>query len=140
MFLRLGGQDEKLRFGEDGEFLLRLGLFGRVAFLAGDPVAAYFFHSRNSSRAENLQYYQSVQSLSHFHRNTRGAKAEARRFVRRVIAQKLDYVLTAYRRESPTYLSRLRGGTAALWFYPWDCLTWNNLKSVGVWLLKGRNA
>jgi glycosyltransferase involved in cell wall biosynthesis len=140
IFLQLGGWDENLRFGEDGEFLLRLGAFGRVAFLAGDPVALYFFHALNSSRLENLRYYQNVKSLSHFYRNVRSADSETRRYVRGKLAQKLDFVLTAYRQESTTYYHRIAGGMASLWHYPWTCLTWNNVKSLGVWLIKARTA
>jgi len=140
IFIRLGGQNERLRFGEDGEFLLRLGAFARVAFLGGEPVATYFFHPRNSSRSDNLHYHQNIKSLGHFYKSVRGAEAGVRIFVKRLMGQKLDFVLTRYRQESPTYFMRLTGGTRALRFYSWDCLTWNNVKSIAAWLIKRRTA
>ena len=142
-YLACGGYDPRLRhYGEDGELLLRLCLYGRVAMLAGDPVCRISIHSSNTSRPANRDYWQNMVSLGTLHRKVRRDKErwpEAYRFLRDggVVSGKLDFCLSQVRSESRTYAERLRRGLRVIQYFPLDCLRWNNLRTIGVWLTKG---
>ena len=141
VFLRTGGYDETLHDGEDGEFLCSLALHGRVALVAGAPVTTISIHADNSSRPDRRAYWKNVKALARLHERMRGGTwpAEAAA-VRDCICGKLDFALTQYRKLSPSYWSRLSGGAKALYYFPWDCMSINNAKSVVVWLVRRRES
>ena len=141
IFNKTGEIDEELHYGEDGEFLLRLCLNGRVVLISAEPVVIYSIHGNNSSRAECLHYWQNIKSLSRLYKKMKnGNWAEQTEFIKCYTSAKLDYALTQYRRESVTYLARIKGGILAMRYFPFDCLTWNNFKSIVVWALKSRSS
>lgn len=135
-FLKTGGYDETLRYGEDGELLLRLCLAGRVALVDGEPVVRITIHSDNSTRADRLQPWQNIKALSSLYRRLhKGNWREEAHFLKSALSGKLDYVLTECRKTS-SYPDRLRQGALALRWFDWRCTTVNNLKSIVVWLTK----
>ena len=141
VYLECGGYDRRLRYGEDGELLLRLCLYGRVALLAGEPVCRYSIHRSNTSRSDNLDYWQNMFSLGKLHKKVRRGRKrwpQAYRFLRHggVVSGKLDFCLSRVRLESKTYPERLRRGLRVIQYFPLDCLRWNNLKTIGIWLTK----
>jgi glycosyltransferase involved in cell wall biosynthesis len=130
-----GGIDERLRFGEDGEFLLRLALTGRVALLAGAPVVHVRRHESNTSAGDRLAYWQPLRALRALYRavDWRGRPLEAE-LLRRVVSGKLDYALWRCRCEY-SYRRRLLEGFRALSEVPLEMITRQNLRSTVVWLL-----
>jgi glycosyltransferase involved in cell wall biosynthesis len=139
IYERCGGYDEDLRYGEDGEFLLRLCLYGRVALVDGAPVATISIHGANTSRPANIAHWQNVKSLACLHRKLRNSRwPEEAALIRNALATKLDFALTECRRKAPTYRQRLLQGARALRYYDWRCLTVQNVKSIAVWVTKGR--
>lgn len=143
IYLECGGYDPRLRhYGEDGELLLRLCLYGRVALLPGDPVCRISIHSSNTSRPENRDYWQNMLSLGTLHKKVRSLRKRwphAYRLLKDggVVSGKLDFCLSQIRFESMSTAERLRRGLRVIRYFPLDCLRWNNLKTIGVWLTRG---
>jgi glycosyltransferase involved in cell wall biosynthesis len=139
-FLRIGGIDESLRFGEDGEFLLRLSLAVRVALLPGPPVVRVHRHERSTSREDRLRYWQPLKAMRTLDRNGDWAgKCEERASLRHAMSAKVDFALTRCRLEYD-YFTRLREGLGVLSCLPPSALTWRNIKSIGVWLSRRRGS
>jgi glycosyltransferase involved in cell wall biosynthesis len=130
-----GGIDERLRYGEDGEFLLRLALTCRVALLPGPPVVHVHRHGANTSAAGRLAYWQPLMTLRALRRTVdwRG-RSQDEDLLRRVITRKLDFALSRCRLEYG-YRRRLEQGFRALAQVPLTILTRRNLRSLVVWLL-----
>ena len=143
IFEKVGGYDEGLRFGEDGEFLLRLCLHGRVALLEGPPVVRIAIHDSNTSTSAGPQYWVPILFLSRLYGKTsKSLFPEEMRLLANILSDKLDYALTRSWQTAPSYAERLRQGLRILRCFNWRCATAGNLKSVGVWLTKragGRN-
>lgn len=140
-FVRAGGYDDALRYGEDGELLLRMCLHGRVALVGGEPVVRIAIHADNSTRPDRLELWQNIKALARFHRKVRsGPWRQPAQYTSKVLAGKLDYVLTQCRLQEPGYASRIRQGLLALRYFDWRCTTANNLKSIVVWLAWRRAA
>ena len=140
-FFAIGRQDERLRYGEDGEFLLRMAGMMRVAMLAGKPVAVSFTHGRDTTLSPVNLYAHNILGLQFLYDKLGDPKLAAQRSViRQALAGKLDYVLTCYGAKAENYIERLRWGAKALRNYPMHCLTWSNVKSIAVWLTKPHNS
>lgn len=140
-FLAAGGYDEHLHYGEDGELLLRLCLYARVALVAGEPVTRIAIHSDNSTRPDRLRLWQNVHALSVLSRKVRRGPWPAQAALTAYeLAGKLDFVLTRYRLTAPSYPARLKGGALALWHFDWRCATANNFRTIAVWLTRSRGA
>ena len=140
-FEKAGGLDESLRYGEDGEFLLRLCLHSNVALHHGECISISRFHIDNSSRVDRLSIWQNVKSLGTLYRKIRRNRFPSEKaFIREQLRGKLDFALSRYRKESVGLIARYGGGLRAIWHYPLGCWTVQNFKSVLVWLLtpKGR--
>jgi glycosyltransferase involved in cell wall biosynthesis len=136
IFNHVGGMDEMLRYGEDGELLLRLCLAGKVRLASGEPVVIIHRHSENSSRAENLHYCHTMQLLATLYRKAVLFKfCKERRFLKGVIRGNLDYSLSTYRQEL-SYSDRVRSGLQVLFYFPISCLSLNNVKTLWVWLTR----
>lgn len=139
LYEQVGGYDDALRYGEDGELLLRLCLAGRVALVEGEPVVRIAIHEDNSSRPDRLHFWQNIKSLARLYRKMRsGPWPEETAFVKTALSGKLDFALSEIRRTAPSYPTRLADGLAVLRQYDWRCVTPNNLKTIAVWLTKGR--
>lgn len=135
-FNRVGGLDEKLNYGEDGEFLLRLSLLVRTLLLPGPPVARIFQHGMNTSSPSRLRYWGPLKAMRALYRNVPWDGLDAERaFLLRSMSEKVDFALTHCRLEYP-YPRRLREGLATLRWLPFRALTWRNLKSIAVWLTR----
>jgi glycosyltransferase involved in cell wall biosynthesis len=134
-FESAGEINERLRYCEDGEFLLRLALATRVALVAGPPVVEIHRHEGNVSRVESLRYWQPLKAFSVLYRSVDWTgKAAQESLLKAVITGKLDYALSRCRHEYG-YGQRLREGAAALAQVPLSLLTLRNLRSIVVWLL-----
>lgn len=141
LFDQIGGYDEKLRYGEDGEFLLRLSLGGRVALLGGDPIVRCSIHEGNCSRPDRLQVAQNVKFLARLYGKMRaGSWPEETRVVKRELSGKFDFALTECRRTAASYSRRITDGAHVLKSFDWRCTRWNNFKSIVVWLSKRSNS
>lgn len=139
LYEQVGGYDDTLRYGEDGELLLRLCLAGRVALVGGDPVVRIAIHEDNSSRPDRLHFWQNIKSLARLYRKMRsGPWPEETAFVKTALAGKFDFALSEIRKTAPSYPTRLADGIAVLRQYDWRCVSLNNLKSIVVWLARGR--
>lgn len=133
-FLAVGGMDESLRYGEDGEFMLRLALLRQVKMEDGAPVVLKHWHGDNVSRVDRLRYWQPVRMLAALVSNLDRAVAPAeRKAALRALQGKLDYALTECRRREPLY-RRYREGLKALYYFPKRRLSKQNIKSIAVWL------
>lgn len=139
LYEQVGGYDDALRYGEDGELLLRLCLTGRVALVGGDPVVRIAIHEDNSSRPDRLHFWQNIKSLARLYRKMRsGSWPEETAFVKTVLAGKFDFALSEIRKTAPSYPTRLADGIAVLRQYDWRCVSLKNLRSIVVWLARGR--
>ena len=134
-FEAAGEINERLRYCEDGEFLLRLALATRVVLVSGTPVVNIHRHDANVTRAESLRYWQPLKALAVLYRSVDwNVKTDEEALLRAMLTGKLDYALSRCRYEYP-YVKRLREGAAALAQFPFPLLTVRNLRSIVVWLL-----
>lgn len=137
LYHRVGGYDQRLRYGEDGELLLRFCLHGKASLLDGDPVVKISIHDDNSTRLDRIYIWHSIKSLSCLLGKMRkGNWPEETAFVRRALSGKLDFALSEARLKSLTYRERIYLGSMALQHFDWRCMTIHNLKSIAVWLIK----
>lgn len=137
VFDRAGGYDETLRYGEDGELLLRLCLVGRTVLVGGDPVVRIAIHNENSSRCDQLHVSQNIKALARLYQKMRaGSWPEETTFIRHALSGKLDFALTECRRVASNYPARIMAGARVLRAFDLRCTSFNNLKSVAVWLTK----
>ena len=136
-----GGYDETLKYGEDGEFLLRLCLLSRVALVSGEPVVRIAIHEDNSSRPDRLHFWHNVKSMSALYQKMlSGPWPEETAFVKSALSGKFDFILSECRRTTPSYAARIVEGAKVLISFDWRCTSLNNLKSVAVWLFRRRSA
>jgi len=139
IFLRLGRIDERICHGEDGEFLLRVCAGGRVALVGGEPVAITIIHGDNMSRPDRQRYWHNIKALKYLIKNLKKIGCHDRvPFVKQFAAGKFDYTLSQLRFEEPRYFGRLSEGAKALFYYPLECLTLNNLRTICVFLVRSR--
>lgn len=143
IYLEGGGYDPRVRdCGEDGELLLRLCLYGRVALLDGEPVCRISIHATNISRPENRAYWKNMFSLRVLYekvRRERNRWPEEYAYLQQAITGKLDFALSQIRLESISYSERFRRGLMTLRYFPLDCLRGSNVKTLLVWLFKKRD-
>ena len=134
-FNAAGGIDERLRYGEDGEFLLRLSLTCRVMLVPGPPVVHVHRHGTNTSAEARLAYWQPLKTLRALrHAIDWRGRSQEEDLLRRVVTDKLDFALSRCRLEYG-YRRRLEQGFRALTQVPPAFLNRRNLRSVVVWLL-----
>lgn len=137
LYFKVGGYDKSLRFGEDGELLLRFCLHGRVKLIDSEPVVKIDIHGHNTSRYDRIYAWQNIKYLSALLRKMRqGDWPEETALVEYSLAGKIKYALSAARLQSSSYLERIMLGGKALWYFDWRCFNYNTLKSILVWLFK----
>lgn len=135
-FQQAGSWNRELRFGEDGEFLMRLCLKANVVLLSGEPVCEYRLHSNNATTTSKLAYWQPMKSLYVHWRAVRSSIDQVRGdALVRAIQGKLDFALTKVRQEAKSRTDRLIDGCRVLRWMPLRLLTMQNIKSVVVWLV-----
>jgi glycosyltransferase involved in cell wall biosynthesis len=134
-FTEVGGYDKTLRYGEDGELLLRLCLMCSVSLVSGEAVAIYRTHGDNSSGFDRLATWQNIKSLRALYKkmDVRDYAAE-KRFVKHQLQGKLDFALTVARLNSTDLRDRFGAGFRCIANFPIECLSVGNLRSIAVWL------
>lgn len=136
---RLGGFASAVRYGQDGDFLVRASVLGRLKLISGSPVARTWIHDDNHTRVDRRREHYNVIALRHCYRALDPVKhAMHRGIVLNVMRGKLDQAMTRLRQGPDSYSDRVKKAAQVIWHFPVDCLNWQNIKSIGVCLLKPR--